>query len=186
MTQFRDIALGVLSAIAYHEAGHAVAHALALREAHLPNFDAPPNVKYAAIRRDDDGKASGICFGANVYDPHYVAALPGGDCRDAMQWQIVIDMAGGAAEAIHRGERNKREIMWFALFNCGTEGDLETASAVLADLNALTSKRYGLNRFVIRAVELLRANWPAVESIAAVLIRDRYIDNAEIAAAVVP
>jgi hypothetical protein len=32
----------------------------------------------------------------------------------------------------------------------------------------------------------LRANWPAVESIAAVLIRDRYIDNAEIAAAVVP
>jgi hypothetical protein len=102
-----------------------------------------------------------------------------------MQWQIVIDMAGGAAEAIHRGERNKREIMWFALFNCGTEGDLETASAVLADLNALT-KRYGLNRFVIRAVGLLRANWLAFEAIASVLIRDQYIDGAEIAAAVAP
>ena len=97
-----------------------------------------------------------------------------------MEWQIVIDMAGGIAEAIHRGERRQRQVFWFAMLNCGADGDLEDAEAVCADLRALTGRRFGLERLVQRALKLLLANWPAVETIAAALIRDHHIDGAAI------
>lgn len=185
MIQHRDIAPEVLAAIAHHEAGHAVANVLAYREAHLPP-SLRPSVKYASILREDDGKASGICFGSSVYRPEYASSLPNWRWQDAMEWQIVIDLAGGVAEAIHRGEYRQREMFWFVLLNCGTEQDLENAEAVCADLQALTGRRYGLQRFVRRALKLLLANRPAVKAIAAALIRDRYIDGSEIEREVAP
>ena len=186
MTQHRDIAPEVLSAIAYHEAGHAVANVLAYRNAQSRTASRCCRASNTPVTCTRKGKVGGLCFGSKVYRAEYAVQAPHWRWQDAMQWQIVIDMAGGAAEAIHRGERNKRGLMWFALLNCGTDGDLEDADKVLADLNALTGKRYGLNRFVIRAVELLRANWGAVEAIAAVMIRDGHIDGAEITAVVTP
>lgn len=180
MTQHRDIAPEVLAAIAWHEAGHAVAY----RRAHLPPSMSPLSVKYAAVLREDNGKASGICFGSNVYMPEYAIQLPSWNWRDAMQWQIIANLAGGVAEAIHRGERRKQDVMWFALLNCGTEGDLEDADAVLADLRQLTGRRYGLQRFVLQARALLIEQWPAVAALAAELIRDRHIDGDEIDAIV--
>src|SRR4029077_11474929 len=183
MTQHRTIAPELCAAIAYHEAGHAVANVLAYREAHLPKTSGP-SVKYASLIREADGKASGICFGAQVWHPRYAVMCPDWDWADAMGWEIVSLMAGGVAEAIHRGERRQCEVMWFALFNCGTDGDLDDAEATLADLNRLTGRRYGLQRFAVRALKLLLANWDAVETIAAVLIRDQFIGGAEIEQAV--
>jgi hypothetical protein len=184
MTQHRTTAPELCAAIAYHEAGHAVAHVMAYREAHLPDLKPAPSVKYARIIREDVGKASGICYGSRVYRPEYAARLPDWRWGHAMEWEIVINMAGGVAEAIYRGERRQREVMWFALMNCGTEGDLDDAEVVLADLNRLTRRRYGLQRFTIRALKLLLANWDAVEVIAATLIRDQHVDGAEIERAV--
>ena len=134
MTQHRDIAPEVCAAIAYHEAGHAVANVLAYRNAQLPPSNDIPSVKYAAssarrMARPEASAAPRMSTGGE-----YVAQLPTWRWGDAMQWQIVIDMAGGVAEAIHRGERRQREVFWFALINCGTDGDLENAEAVCADL----------------------------------------------------
>lgn len=129
----------------------------------------------------ETGGFGGVCFGANVYRPEYATRFPPWRWRDAMQWQIIIYMAGGVAEAIHRGEWLQQYIFWFAM-QCGAGGDREAAEAIIADLRKLTGRRHGLERFAIRARKLLLANWPAVEAIAAVLIRDRRIDGAEIEA----
>ena len=178
MTQHRDFAPEALAAVAWHEAGHAVANVIAYRKAQLPG-QVRPSVKYAAIVREEDGKAGGNCYGGLVYHARYAARLPGWNWRDAMEWQIVIDMAGGVAEAIHRGERRQKEVFWFAMLNCGAGGDLEAAERTLEDLRALTGRRDG-RQYARRALRLLLARWDAVEAIAAALIRDGHIDGEDI------
>ena len=91
------------AAVAYHEAGHAVANVLACRNAQLPPWD---DLGVDSAEIVVDGEAwGGLCSGTTVYHAAYVTRLPSWDWRDAMEWQIVLDMAGGIAEAIHRGER---------------------------------------------------------------------------------
>ena len=91
-----------------------------------------------------------------------------------------ISMSGGIAEAIHRGERRRRVVFQFARLNCGAHHDLADAEKVLADLRALPGRRYGLERYTQRALKLMLAHWPAVEAIAAVLIRDLRIEGSTI------
>ena len=83
---------------------------------------------------------------------------PDWDWADAMQWQIVATLAGGIAEAVHRGERRKRHVMWFALCNCGSKDDFISVDAILADLRKLTGHHYGPQRFAERTLVLLLAN----------------------------
>jgi hypothetical protein len=163
------------AAIAYHEAGHAVATVLAFERVRSPNLPPPPPIKHVSILEDAAGKWSGICFGPQVYTTQWPDTRIGGQWRDAMEWQLVIDAAGGIAEAIHRGERNKRDMMWFAIFNCGTDGDLENMEAILTDLRRLTGRRHTLQRFYERACVLLREHWAAVERIAAALIESDHV-----------
>ena len=76
--------------------------------------------------------------------------------RDLMQWQIVIELAGGIAEAIHRGERRSHAILAFAASHCSMDTDLTKAAAVLADLRRLTCHRYDAQPFAgTRAAEYL-------------------------------
>lgn len=58
-----------------------------------------------------------------------------------MQWQIVIELAGGIAEAIHRGECPSAggvAVRDTQLPHC----DLKAARAVLSDLRRLTGRRH--------------------------------------------
>ena len=166
------------AAAAYHEAGHAVANVLACRNAQLPPWD---DLGVDSAEIGVDGKAwGGLCSGTTVYHAAYVTRLPSWDWRDAMEWQLVISMSGGIAEAIHRGERRRRVVFQFARLNCGAHHDLADAEKVLADLRALPGRRYGQERYTQRALKLMLAHWPAVEAIAAVLIRDLRIEGSTI------
>jgi hypothetical protein len=94
-----------------------------------------------------------------------------------MEAQIVIELAGGVAEAIYRGERRPREILRFAKANCCVGIDLEHAKPLLGDLFHLTGVHYGEQPFAERALALLLAHWPAVEALASALIEDRRIEG---------
>lgn len=184
------------TAIAYHEAGHAVAFALAHRRAWLPP-GMPLRIGHAAVfervpvrwiieyadgtREDTTGGRGGVCCASHVYCREYVKEFPDWYWRDAVEWQLMIYLAGGVAEAIHLGERRQREIFRFLYANCrGIASDLEDAAPVLRDLRAVSGRRNWLQQPAVWTLRLLRWHWPAVETIAAVLIRDGYIDGAEI------
>ena len=49
-----------------------------------------------------------------------------------MESQIVIELAGGIAEAIYRGERRSREVLRFAALHCSIDAGLKQTAAVLA------------------------------------------------------
>ena len=114
------------------------------------------------------GRWGGACYGPQLYSTEWPGLRIAEEWRDAMEWQIITDLAGGIAEAIYRGERRKREVLCFASFNCGMygggNGDLASSAAVLADLRTLTGRRHGEQRFAERALALLLAHWPAVEA----------------------
>jgi hypothetical protein len=97
-----------------------------------------------------------------------------------MQWQIVIELAGGIAEAIHRGERRRREILAFAETDCIMEIDLQRAAAVLGDLFRLTGRHYDEQPFAERALAVLLTHWKAVEALALALVKDRRIESTRI------
>ena len=77
---------------------------------------------------------------------------------------VVVELSGGIAEAIHRGER--RAPLWFAVHNCGMRGDLSKARLVLDDLRRLTGVRHEMQDFADRTLTMLEANWKAVELLA--------------------
>jgi hypothetical protein len=105
----------LVSAIAHHEAGHAVATVLAFRTAAwLPKPLPPFLVRYVEITEDTPGQWNGSCVGTNIYSVAWDIACIAPPFRDLMQRQITIHLAGGIAEAIHRGERRKHEVLRFA------------------------------------------------------------------------
>ena len=97
--------------------------------------------------------------------------------RPLMEAQIVIDLAGGVAEAIYRGERRPREVLAFADAHCSIGIDLENARPVLRDLFMLTGVHYGADDFAERTLALLMAHWPAVEALASALIEDWRVEG---------
>jgi hypothetical protein len=179
------VQLGTLAAsktaAAYHEAGHAVATMLAFRTARLPMRPPKRIIKFIEITAEgSNAQWGGLCFGPNIYAIEWPEGRIDWKYHEAMEWQIVIDLAGGIAEAISRGERRKKEIFWFAAFNCACGDDLKSAAAVLADLRKLTGHRYGERRFAERARDLLLANWSAVDALASALVDVERIDGDQV------
>ena len=92
-----------------------------------------------------------------------------------MEAQVIIHLAGGISEAIHRGVRH--EVLRFAEAYCEVDADMEQARAVLGDLRRLTGYRFEARDFAGRTLEMLEAHWPAVEALAAALIENRRIEG---------
>ena len=97
--------------------------------------------------------------------------------RDPMERQVVIELAGGVAEAIYRGERRKEEVLRFAIRHCCIGTDLKRARAVLGDLRRLTGVRFDAQPFAERARALLLTHWRAVTALASALVEDRRIEG---------
>lgn len=161
---------------------------MAFRHCQRPRPSSRPAVTYAESKprkfRGRPGWYLGRCHNQDIYSTKWTPAYrlrP--QWQEAMEWSIVIDIAGGIAEAIPFGKRNHRDALQRALSTEGALVDFDSIDLVLTDLRALTGQR--LERFVAyrhyaaRAMKLLKANWPAVEAIAVALIRDRHIDAAE-------
>ena len=89
--------------------------------------------------------------------------------RPLMEAQVTIELAGGIAEAIYRGERRTREVLAFARAYCNVDVDLERARAVLSDLLRLMTYDFVAQDFAERTLGLLLDNWPAVEALATAL-----------------
>ena len=124
----------------------------------------------------------GNCFGANIYSVRWPVKSIAEPFRDLMESQVVIELAGGIAEACHRGERRRRAILAFAESHCAIDADLERAAAVLGDLFRLTGVRYDAQPFAERALALLSANWCAVTALASALVEDRRIEGERVEA----
>jgi hypothetical protein len=77
-----------------------------------------------------------------------------------MEAQVIVELAGGIAEAIHRGERRKQEVLAFATRQ-----------------RRLTGYRLDAQHFADRTLTMLEAHWPAVEAVATALIEDRRIEG---------
>jgi hypothetical protein len=171
--------------VAHHEAGHAVAIVLAFRTAAWLPYP-PPSVRVRSVEITEDtpGQWGGNCVGTNIYSTRWPIECIAEPYRDLMEAQIVIHLAGGIAEAVHRGERRRQEVLAFAASNCSIDGDLKQARAVLADLRRLTGCRYDEQRFAERALALLLAHWRAVEALAAALVEDHRIEGDQVEAIV--
>jgi hypothetical protein len=181
----RDLSAPIASqnAAAHHQAGHAVATVIAFRTARLPMPPPMPVIKLVEITAGTNPphQWGGQCFGPNIYATEWPSTTIDLIYRDAMEWQIVIDQAGGIAEAIHRGERRIKKVMHFATVNCSCGDDLANISAVLADLRTLTGRRHrGVQGFAERTLKLLLANWRAVEALAASLVRAGRIEGGKV------
>jgi len=120
MTVLRDpSAITPITCAAYHEAGHAVATVLAFYTARHPNALPPQPVKSVSLSEAEEtpGHWDGVCHGPQIYSTQWPDARIHVRFREAMEWQIVINQAGGVAEAIYRGERRKKHVMWFSRFS---------------------------------------------------------------------
>jgi hypothetical protein len=58
----------------------------------------------------------GACVGLDIYSMKWDIACIAPRYRDLMERQVCIHLAGGIAEAIHRGVRH--EVLRFAASNC--------------------------------------------------------------------
>jgi hypothetical protein len=191
MTQHRVLAPELRAAIAYHEAGHAVAAVLAFRHCQRPKPPPRQAVSYIEIAARKAGRhpVLGCCDNRPIYSTKWQASRrirP--QWQEAMEWEIVINIAGGISEAIHCGESSQKAALWRAMISGSAFLDFVEIDRVLADLHELTGRRIErpavYRRYAARAMKLLKANWNAVEAIVAVLIRDGRIDGAAIEQAV--
>ena len=165
---------------AFHESGHAVAIVWAFRAAAwLPNPPPPLPVRFIEIT-DSAAGWSGSCTGANIYTTGLSLKRVGQRYRDLMERQVVIHLAGGLAESIHRGEGRREQVLAFAESNCCIDIDLERARAVRADLFRLTGVHHDAQPFTERALALLTTNWRAVEALADELIENRRVEGARV------
>ena len=99
----------------------------------------------------------------------------------ASAWRaLATHLGGGIAEAIHRGERRKEEILQFATEHCGTAVDPQLAAPVLADLRKVTGRHDVERGLAERALAGLLTHWPAVEALAQALIADRRVEGARV------
>ena len=66
----------------------------------------------------------GNCFGADIYSVRWPVKSIAEPFRDLMESQVVIELAGGIAEACHRGERRRRAILAFAESHCAIDAKI--------------------------------------------------------------
>jgi hypothetical protein len=163
--------------VAFHEAGHAVGISVAFRDAAWLPYPPPPvRVRSVEVVESTPGQWTGNCVGTNIYSTKWKRV--GERFRDLMEAQVSIHLAGGIAEAIHRGERRRHEVLRFATRHCKADADLRLAAVVQADLRRL--RRYDEQHLVDRTLAVLLAHWPAVEAVAEALIEHRRIEGDEV------
>jgi hypothetical protein len=159
-----------LCLVAHHEAGHAVAIVQAFRNAKwLPRPPPQWPATRITITEDAPGKYSGMCYGHRIYETGRDPLEP-----RLMEAQITIDLAGGIAEAIHRGEQRPRKVLRKAE---GMAGDIERITEVIAELRRLTGRRSKVQDFVEPTLTLLLAQWPNVTALAHALVQGDRIFN---------
>ena len=142
--RFRRAEISPASCVAYHESGHAVIAMLAARD-----MTPAPVISVEIFEDTSQGTGlSGICR-----TPLNEAA------RSLLEWSIGVYFAGGLAEAIHRGERNRRSGLKFALANCGMSDDIKDVQRALTALRLLTNNYdTTYQRYAGRVWDLLKAN----------------------------
>ena len=162
--------------VSFHEAGHAVGISVAFRDAAWLPYPPPPvRVRSVEVVESTPGQWTGNCVGTNIYSTAWPESRIAPRYRLLMEAQVSIHLAGGIAEAIHRGERRRREVLAFAKLYCHADADLTLAAGVVADLRRL--RRYDEQRLVDRTLAVLLAHWPAVEALASALIENRRIEG---------
>ena len=167
-----------LVSTAYYEAGHAVAIVAAFRNAGwLPRAPPALPVRCVEITEEASGQWSGCCFGSDIYSMKWPIECIAPRYRDLMERQVVIELAGGIAEAIFRGERRGREVLAFAMRHCDMDGDLQRAADVLAELRRLTGYLFEPRDFVDRSLTMMLEHWLAVTALATELVDDRRIEG---------
>jgi hypothetical protein len=168
-------------AVAHHEAGHAVAIVTAFRSAVWLPYPPPLSpVRHVQVMENQTGEWSGDCVGTNIYSMRWPIDCIAPRYRDLMERQVVIHLSGGIAEAIHRGERRKSEVLAFALRHCCIDADLRLAADVLSELRRLTGYRFEARDFVGRTLTMLLEHRPAVEALAEALIEDGRIEGQDV------
>jgi hypothetical protein len=172
---YRRTASPDLFAAAYHESGHAVATVLAFRDAAWLPHPAPPlPVRYVEVTEYGPGRWRGCCTSMNIYSLRWpIACIRDKRYVPLMEAQVVIHLAGGVAEAIHRDDG--------VFDNDQCDGDLDALAAVLRELRRATGLRYDPQVFSDRAYTLLTTHWRAVEALAETLVEERYIEGERIA-----
>ena len=166
-----------LVAAAYHESGHAIATLWAFRRVTpLPNPRPRSPVAYVEIAND-----SGNCYSTDIYCCAWSEDRLTVTNRAAMEAQVIIELSGGIAEALHRGEWRKRAILGYSQRHCQCDTDLTKARAVLGDLRRL-DHRYDMQDFAERTLTLMVANWQAVTALASPLVEQRRIDGERVEA----
>jgi hypothetical protein len=169
-----------ISAAAHHEAGHALAIVAAFRDAvWLPR--PPPLLPVTYVEIVESPGETGGCVGANIYSVRWPIDCIAPPFRPLMEAQVIIELAGGGAEAFHRGAP-PHEVLSFATAHCAIDVDLDRAAAVLGDLRRLTGCRLDAQPFAERTLALLLDNWRAVEALADELIAYRRIEGPHVAA----
>jgi hypothetical protein len=175
---------------AVHEAGHAVAGIVSTRilfgnnygfdRIRLNNTDAP--------LEDQRGRkivCVGLCEGSKLHIPHSAfmdredvravyRQLPREvreNQRQLIEWQLIRDLAGGAAVLVDVGCKGRDNFRWSMMFDRGNHGDFKSAELLIADLQILTGRMYGEFRYIDRARALVSGNLAAIRALAAELER---------------
>lgn len=169
-----------ITAAAFHESGHAIAIVTAFREAAWLPYPAPlMPVRYVEII--DDG--GGNCVGSNIYSVAWDISVITPRYRPLMDAQTCVHLAGGVAEAIHRGVGGGgRDLLRYAEAHCQIDGDLQRAADVLADLRRLTGYDLYPMHYADRTLEMLLDHWPAVTALAEALVDERRLDGDDVEA----
>jgi hypothetical protein len=146
--------------IAIREASHGVVTTVLFRRA---DPSSPPLVKHIEITEN-----GGHCVNrgiAHAQWPHLDAM------REA---QALVHLSGGIGEAIYRGEQRRDHVLRFAERYCGCDTDLARARTLMRD--------HGLDEqhHVDRTLTLLLRHWPAVKLVASGLVRNRYVEGAQL------
>jgi hypothetical protein len=179
-----------LSCAAYHEAGHGVATLLGFRTVRSPMLPPPVPVELMEVFTSENPhpylRIEGKCYGPSTYAPEWPKRRIANEWREAMEWHILIMQAGGIAEAIYRGERRKRDVLYFAILNCGCRSDHEQVTKTLADLRALTRRPQSEQRFAERTRALLLRNWSAVRALAEALTEAKRLEGEQVEAIIAP
>ncbi|MBR1155650.1 hypothetical protein [Bradyrhizobium sp. JYMT SZCCT0428] len=104
-------------------------------------------------------------------------------------YQTVIILAGGVAQAIWSGERTADDAFRVAINHGGmdekledTDGDLALILKAIDDLSKVAGFKNDPKDYAEPTYDLLLKHWPAVEALAAALVKNNRIDGGAVEA----
>jgi hypothetical protein len=179
-----------LQAAAYHEAGHVVAQVVTYRTVLFPRPKPSPLILYVEIVEEAPNRWVGCFVGPLLYHQSWLEDSQLMDKYDGLiAYQAVILLAGGIAQAIWSGERTADDAFRVALSHGGmdeefedTDGDLERILNAMDDLSKVTGGYYEPKDVAEPTYSLLLKHWPAVEALAAALVKTNRIDGGAVEA----